>query len=639
MAVVQISRIQIRRGKAKDGTGLPQLASGEMAWAVDTQQLYIGNGSVAEGSPAVGNTRLLTENDLSSYSNLLGLLSYTYKATDTAISTGASANSPIQRTFQLRLDDRVNTADFGTVANASTDDTAALQRAVDQLFLNPSHPSSTYSNVYPSGIPAAVSTRTVLEIPAGIYYTSNTIYIPSYTTIQGPGPDKAIIYYTPTKTYTGSTTSTSPVVVMFSARVGMVGASITGTGIPANTTIVSIVAGQSITLSNAATSTNVNIGITITVTGPAIQFVNDSSTIGNPSPISITQGVTQPRGIKINGITVHCTSGVNTCLQLDSVRDSSFENMILQGDWLSAFNVNCVGIALNSTATLVTCENNIFRNIVFNSFTYGVASKYDALNNRFENCYFNDMQRAFNLGQGSNGSTPGQVYGPRQTQIVGSKFYNIKQQAVYLERGVGNTVNDNKFTNVGNNGAGNAGAIYPQIYYNTFGNSANNNASDRGGELLTSILATPYVGELAGRGIYRSFGTNTVQIGYHVASVFLFRLPVSTDYVGNPTGSINYVIDYYYLSNTNNFSRRGTLTISADIVTGKLQMSDEFDFAGLDNNNMIAIVLDFNATFLDRTGALYTGAIGQVPYSIAVNYVNQLTNDAGTMGFTYTAQQ
>jgi hypothetical protein len=639
MAVVQISRIQIRRGKAKDGTGLPQLASGEMAWAVDTQQLYIGNGSVAEGSPAVGNTRLLTENDLSSYSNLLGLLSYTYKSTDSAITTGPGANSPIQRTFQLRLDDRVNTSDFGTVANAVTDDTAALQRAVDQLFLNPSHPSSTYNGAYPSGIPDAVKTRNVLEVPAGIYYTSNTIYIPSYTTIQGPGPDKAIIYFNPTNTYTGSTSVSNSTVVMFSARVGMVGASITGSGIPANTTILSIVAGQSITLSNAATSTNVNTSLVITVTGPAIQFVNDSSTIGSPSPINFTQGVTQPRGIRISGITVHAYSTKHTCLQLDSVRDSTFENMILQSDWGNIFNASSIGVTMNSTSTLVTCENNTFKNIVLNGFSYGVFAKYDAVNNRFENCYFNDMQKGLSLGQGANGSTSGQIYGPRQTQVIGCKFYNVKQHGVYVERGTSNTVNDCKFINVGNNGAGNINAIYPQIYFNLFGNSANNNSSDRYGDLATGTLTAPYVPELSGHGMYRSFGTSTVPIGYHPSSVFLFRLPVSTDYVGNPTGTINYTIDYFYLSNTNNFSRSGKITISADIATGKLQLSDEFDFAGSDPSNLVALVLDFNATFLDRVGATYTGAVGQIPYSIAINYVNQLTNDAGTMGFTYTAQQ
>ena len=60
MAVVQISRIQNRRGKKFSQTGFPQLASGELGWAIDTQELYIGNGSVSEGAPAVVNTKLIT---------------------------------------------------------------------------------------------------------------------------------------------------------------------------------------------------------------------------------------------------------------------------------------------------------------------------------------------------------------------------------------------------------------------------------------------------------------------------------------------------------------------------------------------------------------------------------------------------
>ena len=63
MAVVQISRIQVRRGQKNQGTGLPQLASGELGWAVDSQELFIGNGAVSEGSPYVGNTKLLSEHD------------------------------------------------------------------------------------------------------------------------------------------------------------------------------------------------------------------------------------------------------------------------------------------------------------------------------------------------------------------------------------------------------------------------------------------------------------------------------------------------------------------------------------------------------------------------------------------------
>lgn len=58
MAVIQISKIQVRRGLQEN---LPQLASGEMGWSVDERRLYIGNGTLVEGAPEVGVTEILTE--------------------------------------------------------------------------------------------------------------------------------------------------------------------------------------------------------------------------------------------------------------------------------------------------------------------------------------------------------------------------------------------------------------------------------------------------------------------------------------------------------------------------------------------------------------------------------------------------
>ena len=108
MAIIQISRIQVRRGQKNQGSGLPQLASGELGWAIDTRELYIGNGSVSEGSPAVGNTKLLTEHDdIFSLSN-----TYTYKQ-GSNIQTGTSTVSPITRNLQARLDDTVTVENFG----------------------------------------------------------------------------------------------------------------------------------------------------------------------------------------------------------------------------------------------------------------------------------------------------------------------------------------------------------------------------------------------------------------------------------------------------------------------------------------------------------------------------------------------
>lgn len=61
MAIVQISQIKHRRGTNEN---LPQLASAELGWSIDTRQLYIGNGTLAEGAPEVGNTEILTEHSV-----------------------------------------------------------------------------------------------------------------------------------------------------------------------------------------------------------------------------------------------------------------------------------------------------------------------------------------------------------------------------------------------------------------------------------------------------------------------------------------------------------------------------------------------------------------------------------------------
>jgi hypothetical protein len=58
MAVIQISRIQHRRGLQAD---LPNLASAELGWSVDSRKLYIGNGTTEEGAPSLGKTEILTQ--------------------------------------------------------------------------------------------------------------------------------------------------------------------------------------------------------------------------------------------------------------------------------------------------------------------------------------------------------------------------------------------------------------------------------------------------------------------------------------------------------------------------------------------------------------------------------------------------
>jgi len=183
VAVVQISKIQHRRGRIGE-TELPQLASAEFGWAIDTQQLYIGNGSVDEGAPAVGNTEILTEN-----SNIFDLLGqYTFKGnTGATVQTGEFSTTPVQRTIQQRLDDLVTVQSFGVVGDGVTDDTEALQRAIDEVFLNSSDKIDPKS-------------RRTLKIEAGEYRITSTLYVPPFANIIGDGKDKTII-----KQYTNDT--------------------------------------------------------------------------------------------------------------------------------------------------------------------------------------------------------------------------------------------------------------------------------------------------------------------------------------------------------------------------------------------------------------------------------------------------
>ena len=417
MAVVQISRIQVRRGKSLAGTGLPQLASGELAWSLDTQELFIGNGSVSEGSPAVGNTKVLTERDLTVQGNLLALIQHIYKTDDPGIQTGPTPNSPISRRTQDRLDDRVTGADFGTTANGVIDDTAALQRAIDQLFLNPTTKSSADTI-------NGKQTRIILELAPGVYKTTNTLYIPSFATIVGVGSDKTIISYT---------------------------------------------------------------GV-----GPAIQFINDTSTIGNPSTVGNTLANTQPRHIILKGFTVQANTVNQTALKLDAVRNSYFEDLVITGDWGGTYNANSKAISLDAVSALVTCSDNVFNNIYISGFSYAVYSKHDIINNAFSDCYITDVRQGFVLGETADGNTVGEQYGPRETQIMRCKFDDVKRHAVYVERGTGNMTRDCKLVNVGNNGSGVFFAEYPQIFFDAPGNTSQNDQSDR----ESSLSALSYTVDL-----------------------------------------------------------------------------------------------------------------------------------------------
>ena len=172
MAIVQISRITNRKGLQAD---LPQLAGAELGWSVDERRLFIGNGTIQDGAPVVGNTEILTE-----FSDILAFqTTYTYKgeAAGYIAQTGPTPGTPVSQSLQSWMDQWASVKDFGAVGDGVTDDTAAINRALYQLFCRETNPQI----------------RRSLYFPAGVYLINETIIIPPYATLYGEGADNSVI--------------------------------------------------------------------------------------------------------------------------------------------------------------------------------------------------------------------------------------------------------------------------------------------------------------------------------------------------------------------------------------------------------------------------------------------------------------
>lgn len=172
MAIVQVSRITNRKGLTEN---LPQLAGAELGWCIDSRRLFIGNGTLQEGAPIIGNTEILTE-----FSDIIATSPYTYQdlAVGYAAQTGPTPSDPVVRTVQEKLDDFASVRDFGAVGDGVADDTQAINRALYQLYCREIN----------------TQIRRSLFFPAGTYRITESIIIPSFAKLVGEGADCTIIF-------------------------------------------------------------------------------------------------------------------------------------------------------------------------------------------------------------------------------------------------------------------------------------------------------------------------------------------------------------------------------------------------------------------------------------------------------------
>lgn len=372
MAVLQISKIQVRRGQ-KAQAGIPALSAGEFAWAVDAQELYIGNGSVSEGAPFVGNTRLLTELDASNIFKLAGTYSYEGNTSATVI-TGADANSPVSRTLQDKLDDFVSLADFGAVGNGVANDTNALQRAIDQIYLNSDK--------------AVPSARKKLRFPAGTYLITGTVYIPSYVTLEGDGIDRTIIKQATTGTAIFQTvdfTSTPTSKVVFP--------SIQSTTQPRNISVSGMTLQyDSYTKQTSGAMVYVDCAVDMSISN--CKFLGLAAEPDNDTQEAIQirgQGATTTNGLRIKDCQFkNISRGIVSDYDVTNieVKDSEFDELEIGIN----FAENLLGVSPKIAGpTKVNIDNNSFDNIykfaIWGGFNSpGVITNIVTQNNKFYNC-------------------------------------------------------------------------------------------------------------------------------------------------------------------------------------------------------------------------------------------------------------
>ena len=421
MAIVQVSRITARKGLETD---LPQpLAGAELGWAIDQRRLYIGNGELAEGAPTVGNTEILTQ-----YSNLLDVIgTYTYRgeAAGYVVQTGTTGGNPVTQSLQSRLDSYAVVTDFGAVGDGVTDSTAAINRALDQLYCQDNNPAI----------------RRSLFFPAGVYLITDTILIPPYALLYGEGADSSVLSFT-ALAWTSTVAYASGVLVKDGSNYYRsidsvpVGIAIGNTSYWSPTTLPSCV---------ARTTDNLQ---------------QTGATIG-------TNGAIQPQWVAINNLGF-ATTEIQDGLLLEQCKNINLNNIEIVGSLVEAdLNVstdNVSAIAYNSTPTFVVDKVTINQGY-FSGFTYGTNTPEQIQSVVYNECDFDTFYLGIKLG----GASP-ILGGPVGVRITNCAFDNIYEQGIYIDGVSNNVTAHNTFYDVANHFAGSASPATSVMYFDAWNN-------------------------------------------------------------------------------------------------------------------------------------------------------------------------
>jgi hypothetical protein len=445
------------------------LAGAELGWAADTRQLFIGNGTLADGAPIVGNTEVLTE-----FSDILGAATaYSYRgaAGGYPVQTGTSASTPVSQSLQSRLDSIAIITDFGATGNGVTDVTANINNALYQLYCRQVN----------------TQTRRSLYFPAGTYVISDTLNIPPYCKLYGDGPESTIIsFYVATWTNTNQYASG-----------------------------VLVKNGASYYRSAAA----VPVGIAITNTAywapaalPGYIFRTADSLQQTGDNIA-TNGALPPGKFEIRDMGFVTNMSHNGCY-IEAAQDCSFESVNITGpETLSSLTsgaANTACVRWNTTPGHV-CSNIEWNHSSLSGMTYGTNTDEQIQGVTFSNCSFDTLYQGVYLG-----STTAPAVGPTGFRVVQNNFDNIYAQGIVIVNAGLNCTAYNVFYDVGNhfNGANSPAASIIDI-------DAINNVSVGDMFQRTTQFSSTYPRINLGN-VYNRVN-NTIALGMNVSNITFYQ--------------------------------------------------------------------------------------------------------------------
>ena len=402
MAIVQISRITARKGLQVD---LPQpLAGAELGWAVDDRRLFIGNGTLEDGAPAVGNTEILTE-----YSDILGFADqYTYKgdAAGYTVQTGATTGTPVAQSIQSRLDSYAVVTDFGAVGDGFTDDTDAINRALFQLYC----------------VQNNTQIRRSLFFPAGTYIVTDTIVIPSFARMYGEGANSSIISFN-VQNWVANTAYAEGVLVYYVA----------------NTTYYRSIAPVPVGLAGVPS------GLPLYWTAENLpDYIAQTADAQGNTGVNI---LTAPQNIEVTGMAFQ-TNQLNTGILVEKAKNCSFNNVDVFGPLTTVDLTVAIddtrAVDWSSTSSL-PCTQIVFDNCRFSGFTYGINTAQQIDGAVISNGQFDTMYQGVVLG----GVTPVNG-GATGVRVVHNLFDSIYEEGIYINGVSLNASGYNIFYDVGN---------------------------------------------------------------------------------------------------------------------------------------------------------------------------------------------